>query len=256
MKKMILALSLTLSMTALGSRELIIPGYTPSGNAQLDTALYRLHQLYHAPNCTSVNDSYEYIAPLLTEALEQDPTLVEYLMTLHLSLPISELHLKDLYEYQLAKVIAYERLIEQRERREIEFSQAEQLEFAMNDAIFRRVIPGEPIPRDILQFSWEKKDNGHVKREVRWVSNELGMYKGEETWLKRKLAFAPWEITQNKKGQYLIKIVDVEFNETLNLVLEKKVVEEGRPAQWSLTDKEQGLAFHDYFTGFCDSPSN
>lgn len=254
MKKSILTVALAFSMTALGAE--LIPGYQSSGSQTLDKALYRLHQMYHAADCTSVNDSYEYVAPLLTEALEQDPGLVEYLMGLHLAMPISELHLKDLFEYQLAKVVAYEKVIEQKENREIAFSRMEQLDFAMNDAIFRRIVPGEPIPRDILQFSWKKNDDGSVERTVRWVSNELGLYKGEETWLKRKLVFVPWEMNQNEQGQYVVKIVDEKYGESLNLVLEKSVVEPGKPAQWSLTDSKNDMAFNDYFTGFCDGYSD
>lgn len=250
MKLFLLTMTTIMSLTCWAGN--LIPGYTSSGSNALDTALFRLYNLYYVPDCTSTKDSYEHIAPLLTKALQSNPTLVEYLTRLPLMAPISELHLKDLFEYQLAKIVAWKNVVEYKGGQVIPLSIEQRLEWALDDAIFRRLLPGDPIPRDILQFSREQDNKGTIKREVRWVSNYQGTYQGEETWLKRKRVFAPWNLSKNKDGQVVIKIVDQKNNESLNLILLKSVVEPGKPAQWVLTDSQAGLQFHDYFTGFCD----
>lgn len=252
MRSAIILFSIVFNSLAIAGE--LIPGYESSGNANLDSALYRLHQMYYASDCTSKNDSYEYVAPLITRALEESPELItDYVMPIPLRAPISEMHMQDLYEYQLAKVMAYEKVLEKRQNRTIEFSRLEQMDFALNDAIFRRKLPGENIYRDILDFTWRQREDGTVEREVRWVSNYQAMMKGEMNWLERKKVYVPWEISEQADGTIVVTVTDEKLNETLSLILEKKVVEEGKPAQWTLTDKAADVQFNDYLTGFCDS---
>jgi hypothetical protein len=235
--------------------ETIVPGLKPSGNDNLDTALNRLYQIYHIEKCQSIFESYEYIAPLLTEAISEDPHLVtDYIMKIPLRFPISELHLLNLYEYQIAKIQAYEKVMEEKEGRDLKITPLEQHEYALNDATFRMIVKGESVPRDILTFSYDQLADGKIERSVRWVSNYQGMYEGEMIWLLRKKVFADWSIQELPFGGYIVTVVDSKNNETLSLELQKKVVEAGKPAQWTLTDAKQGFEFWDYFTGFCDDP--
>lgn len=217
-----------------------IPTQEPSGHESFDTALTRLYQLYNLSECTSQMQSYEYIAPLISQSFEENPALyTDYFQSLPMNSMVSELHLKDLYEFQFAK------------SKVLNDGKADS-EMALNKSTFRYIVPGEPIPRDLLQFTLQKKNDGSEKRFVRWVSNYEGMHEGEVTWLKRKKVFADWKV--ENYGPYTVVIIeDKENNESLTLKLDKRIVETGKPAQWVLTEENQGIQFMDYFTGFCDS---
>lgn len=248
-------------LIALGSTqapaEMLVPGLVSSGNEKLDTAFNRLYKLAHNKKCTSIYESYEYIVPLITEAIEEDPYLVpNYIMKIPYNYPVSEFFLLSLYEYQIAKILAYEKVQEAETGRDLTITPLEMHEFALNDATFRRTIKGEAVPRDVLTFSYEQKSDGSIEKTVRWVSNYEGLYDGKMTWLVRKKVFVEWSMQELPFGGFVVVINDTENNETLTLELAKKVVEDGKPAQWTLIDTKKGFEFWDYFTGFCDDPKH
>lgn len=103
----------------------------------------------------------------MTEAIEEDPYLVpDYLMKILPHSPVSEFFLRDLYEYQIAKIKALEKVQKAEAGQDLTITPIDLHAQALNDATFRMAVKGEGVLRKVLTFSYDPREDGSIERSA------------------------------------------------------------------------------------------